>query len=104
MSSTLLPVRIESTQNLREHWAKRARRTKAHRNAALLVPKHALPCIVTLTRIGRRYLDDDNNVAGFKALRDGIAARLGVDDADRRVRWFYKQEIGKQYAVRVEIA
>lgn len=35
----------------------------------------------------RRLLDDDNNVASFKPLRDAIAATLGIDDRDKRVTW-----------------
>lgn len=100
-----LPLRIESVANRREHWSVRARRTKAHRMAALAVPAHPLPCVVTLTRIAPRKLDDDNLASGFKALRDGIADRLGVDDGDARVRFVYRQERGKrkEYAARVTI-
>jgi hypothetical protein len=100
-----LPLRIESTQNKREHWAEKARRTKQQRLAALAVPTHPLPCRVVLTRVAPRALDDDNCVSGFKALRDGIADRLGVDDKDPRVTWVYRQARGKakEYAARVEI-
>lgn len=106
MTSTILPLRIESCANLREHWAKRAKRAKAHRTAALAIPKHPLPCTVTITRIAPRRLDDDNLAGGCKALRDGIADRLGVADNDPRVQWHYAQEKGKpkEYAVRVSIA
>lgn len=102
---TELPIRIESVANLREHWATRARRTNNHRLAALAVPKHPLPCVVTLIRVAPRELDDDNLRSGFKALRDGIADRLGVKDNDRRVRWEYDQVRGraKEYAARVRI-
>lgn len=102
---TELPIRIESCANLREHWSKRAKRAKAHRLAAMAVPVHPLPCVVTLTRIGPRELDTDNLAGGFKALRDGIADRLGVDDADPRVTWRYRQQKGppKVYAARVDI-
>ena len=106
MSVTVeLPLRIEARANRREHWAARARRAKQHRIAALAVPSHPLPCVVTLTRVAPRRLDDDNLAAGFKALRDGIADRLGVDDADPRVTWRYAQERGrrKEYAARVRI-
>lgn len=100
-----LPLRIVSCANLREHWAKRANRARSHRLAAIAVPMHPLPCVVTLTRIAPRELDDDNLRSGFKALRDGIADRLGVNDNDPRVRWEYGQERGapKQYAARVTI-
>ena len=97
-----LPLRIVSVSNQREHWAVKARRTKSHRHAALAVPKAELPCTVKLTRIGLKTLDGDNLQGGLKALRDGIADRLGVDDADPRVTWEYAQERG-EYAVRVEI-
>lgn len=100
-----LPLRIESCANKREHWATRARRTKQHRLAALAVPTHALPCVVTMIRVAPRKLDDDNLQSGFKALRDGIADRLGVDDRDPRVKWVYGQTRGKakEYAARVAI-
>lgn len=102
MITVTLPLRIVSTLNLREHWTKRHRRNQAHRKAALAVPKAELPCTVKLTRIGLKILDGDNLQGGLKALRDGIADRLGVDDADPRVTWEYAQERG-EYAVRVEI-
>lgn len=102
-----LPIRIESVANKREHWAAKARRTKFHRNAALAIPSRFLPeppCTVILTRIAPRKLDSDNLASGFKALRDGIADRLGIDDGDERVTWRYAQEKGKprEYAARVE--
>lgn len=103
--SLLLPLRIESVANRREHWASRAKRTKAHRAAALAVQPIPLPCVVTMTRIAPRQLDDDNLRSGFKALRDGIADRLGVPDNDPRIEWRYGQERGepKQYAARVTL-
>lgn len=100
-----LPIRIESVANKREHWSKRAARTKQQRFAAIAVPVHPLPCVVTLIRVAPRALDDDNLRSGFKALRDGIADRLGVKDNDPRVRWEYDQVRGraKQYAARVRV-
>lgn len=101
-----LPLRIESTANLREHWAKKAKRTKNHRQAAIVIPAHPLPCVVTLTRIAPRALDDDNLRSGLKALRDGIADRLGVKDNDPRVEWRYAQMRTmrpKHYACLVQI-
>lgn len=102
---TELPLRIESCANKREHWSVRARRTKLHRAAALAVPVHPLPCVVTLTRVAPRKLDDDNLASGFKALRDGVADRLGVNDNDPRVAWKYAQVRGKakEYVARVSI-
>lgn len=102
MITVTLPLRIVSVMNVREHWSRRHKRAQAHRRAALAVPKARVPCTVKLTRIGLRPLDGDNLQAGLKALRDGIADRLGVDDADPRVAWEYAQERG-EYAVRIEI-
>lgn len=105
MSTTFIPLRLVSVANAREHWAQRAKRAKAHRMAAMAVPKHSLPCVVTITRIAPRTLDTDNNASAAKALRDGIADRLGVKDNDPRVTWRYDQRRGKprEYAVEVKI-
>lgn len=102
-----IPIRIESVANKREHWSVRAKRAKAHRMAGFCVPifEVRLPCVVTLTRIAPRPLDDDNLSSGFKALRDGIADRFGLKDNDPRIQWRYAQERGKskEYAARVSI-
>lgn len=105
-----VPIRIESTPNLREHWTVRSKRAGKHKLAAHLSLKAAkapwaLPCIVTLTRVAPRELDTDNLAAGCKALRDGVALWLTVDDADERVEWRYAQQKGgpKQYTAFVEI-
>jgi len=90
-----LPLRIESVANKREHWSVRASRARGDRRAALAVTPHPLPCVVTLIRVAPRMLDTDNLSSGFKALRDGIAARLGVQDNDPRVTWNYAQRKGK---------
>lgn len=97
------PLKIISVANRREHWAKRYRRAKAHRDAAIVIRWHPVPCVVRLTRIAPQLMDDDNITMGFKALRDGIADRLRVDDGCPDVHWEYYQELGKQYSCRVEI-
>lgn len=103
-----LPVIIESEANNREHWAAKSKRVKQHRKEALSIPTALLcdpPCVVTLVRIAPRVLDGDNLQSGFKALRDGIADRLGIDDKDPRVEWRYRHERGAphQYGARVTI-
>lgn len=104
-----IPIRTVSVMNTREHHMARARRAKAHRQAAhwslVAHKKPALPCTVTLTRIAPRPLDGDNNQAAMKACRDGVADWLGVDDRDPRVTWAYDQRRGapKHYAVEVTI-
>ncbi len=48
--------------------------------------------VVSLVRYAHgRQLDTDNLVGGFKPLRDAIAASLGIDDGDKRIRWEYGQ-------------
>lgn len=47
-------------------------------------------------------LDDDNLRGALKAIRDGVADALGVDDRDPRVEWKYDQRRGP-YAVEVTI-
>lgn len=44
---------------------------------------------VTIIALGAELLDDDNCAAGSKPLRDAIAASLGVDDGDGRIRFEY---------------
>jgi len=101
------PIRLMSSANLREHWATKARRVaRERRELELFVPFHPfpLPCVVTLTRIAPRPLDDDNLVSCFKGCRDSLAVRLGVpDDRDPRVVWKYDQRRGrpKFYGVRI---
>ena len=107
-----IPVKIESSLNLREHWRTRANRNTSHRAAAWFGLKGAkkwspdmLPCTVRLTRIAPRELDGDNLQGGFKSVRDGVADWLGIDDNDKRITWVYAQERGapKYYAARIEI-
>jgi len=96
MMEVLLPVRTWSEPNLRGHWAKRARRVRQQRLAArTMVGTHlrTLPAddplraaapklAVRLTRIAPRRLDSDNLTATLKAVRDGVADALGLDDGD----------------------
>jgi hypothetical protein len=50
-------------------------------------------------------LDGDNLQSGFKAVRDGVADWLGVDDGNGLVDWQYVQRSGKagEYAVEIEV-
>ncbi len=93
-----LPLKIVSVANLREHWRTRAGRAKLHRaTTAALLRSHRpppLPITIVLTRVSARQLDDDNCVAAFKAVRDGVADWLGVPDNDPRVTWEYGQRKG----------
>jgi hypothetical protein len=107
-----LPLHTVSTLNAREHWSRRAKRAAEQRSVARIVCATHLdwhpgfPVIVTLVRIGPRALDSDNLQGALKAVRDGVADALGVDDGDTMaVRWEYAQERGKarEYGVRVEV-
>jgi hypothetical protein len=93
-------MRTVPGMNVREHWRARARRVKAERQAVAWmlvgVPKPALPCVVTLTRTApSNGLDDDNLAGALKAVRDQVAAWLGVDDKHSdRVRYICTQRRG----------
>lgn len=107
----LLPLRIVSVMNQREHWAKRGARASLHRNTTRVMLRQAhrarpvMPVTVTLTRIAPRKLDGDNCQAGLKACRDGVADWLEVDDAHPDVTWKYAQRTGKprEYAAEVVV-
>lgn len=115
-----LPFRIQSTANLREHWAEKAARVKRQRESTALMCRVELHrqrvsgvlgfqrvdrLVVRLLRVAPLELDDDNLAAALKACRDGVADALGVNDRDPRVTWVCDQEKGKpkEYAVRVEV-
>lgn len=99
-----LPIRTLSEANSRQHWAAKAKRVSAHKNAARLVTGQALralglralppgPVTITLTRKSIRRMDSDNLAGACKAARDGIAEALGVDDGDPRITWAYAQRV-----------
>ena len=96
----LIPVQTVSINNRREHWAVRATRTRHHRRIAAMIVSTAIkkrgmpitfPLVIDMVRLASRRMDDDNLRAALKALRDGIADALGVDDGDRRLTWNYFQ-------------
>ncbi len=109
MIRVIVPIRILSEANGREHWRAKAKRTGRHRGWAhtslIGQPKPAPPLVITLTRIAPRTLDDDNLASGFKAARDGVADWLGIDDGDKRLTWCYEQRRGErnEYCAEVRI-
>lgn len=94
-------MRTVSENNLREHWAAKARRVKAQRegvfwwlHAARVNLKAAGfkgKILVKLTRVSLMKLDGDNLQGALKACRDGVADALGMDDGDERITWRYRQ-------------
>lgn len=101
-----LPAGTVSESNRRDHWRVRAKRAKRQRQLArTLCPLVPLPATVRLVRLSPSALDDDNLRGALKAVRDGVADRLGVDDRDPRVTWEYAQERGTPTgAVRLELS
>jgi hypothetical protein len=114
VSTQVLPVRLRSRANeaiasLRGRRGQ-ASRSKTQRGAArmALAQSRLEPggrAIVRLVRISPRELDGDNLAAALKAVRDGVADALGVNDRDPRVTWLPDWERGapRQHAVRVEV-
>lgn len=101
MTTVTLPLRTVSEANQRDHWFVRAKRAKKQRRTAwALCPAVGLPVVVTMVRVGLGRLDDDNLRGALKAVRDGIADRLGVPDNDHRIEWRYGQRRGP-YAVEI---
>ena len=101
-----LPIKLVSMANARMHHFAKARIARDQRGMAkVFCPQFDVPCIVTITRIGPKKLDDDNLAISAKHVRDGIAAKIGVDDGDERYTWRYEQRKGKpkQYAVHVKL-
>ncbi|CAB5194585.1 hypothetical protein UFOVP173_8 [uncultured Caudovirales phage] len=108
-----MDMKIVSVANMRLHWAAKARLTKSQREKTRMALFAAggsfgvevLPVTVVLTRIAPRKLDGDNLQSGFKAVRDGVADWLGVDDGSSLIDWQYAQRSGgpKVYKVEIEV-
>jgi hypothetical protein len=106
-----LPIKITSPANgSHGHWSADAKRRKDQRTITKWglrpLPPPALPVVVTLTRIGVRDLDDDNLAAGFKSVRDEVAAWLGCGDGKKDpITWVYEQQRGepRQYAITIAV-
>jgi hypothetical protein len=113
MIEVRMNMKIVSVANMRLHWAVKAKLTRDHRTrtrmslAAVAQSSglEMLPATVVLTRVAPRKLDGDNLQSGFKAVRDGVADWLGVDDGNGLVDWQYAQRSGKagEYAVEIEV-
>ncbi len=117
--NVLLPLRTVSEANAHQHWRARARRVKAQRAAARILIwaarrgadsfserlAQAGHAEIRLVRVAPRKLDSDNLAGAFKAIRDGVADALGVNDGDPRITWLYDQRRGRprEYTVEVEI-
>ena len=94
-----VPIGTGRGLNDRKHWYARSRQVKDERFAVGLMlnackdPLPEGPCYrVTLTRCApSRGLDSDNLQGSLKAVRDEVAAFLGVDDGSPLIAWEYAQ-------------
>lgn len=105
--SIIIPLRASTSQNARLHWAALAKVRKREKGAVMAkLPRHLIrPVIaVTLTRCAPRRLDSDNLAGCLKGIRDGVAARLGIDDGSPLIVWKYEQVQAKEYSVGVDVA
>jgi hypothetical protein len=98
LSILISPLALKSEANaggkLRDKIARKSA-VKAAVIHAMPDMRFPLPVVVKLTRIGQKRLDDDNLRMALKAVRDCVAAWLGLrDDSDPRVRWEYDQRPG----------
>lgn len=118
-----LPIYARSEPNTRGHWSARHKRAAEQRAATGLMlnlarwaitetlnadPAKQSRLTVTLTRVRpikpkARALDTDNLAASLKAVRDGVADAIGLDDGSPRLVWRYAQATAADYAVRVVI-
>ncbi len=103
LAVTSTALAVPSVANRREHHYAKAKRTAAHRFVGATLGRRVfcgpdaadLPCVVLLTRVAPKPLDNHDNLASaFKGLVDGIADVLGVDDRNPRVTWLYAQRKG----------
>ena len=116
-----IPGKLESKLNLHGHWSKAHRTAKrqrenAHwamiqkRNGVVESDLDDIALTVTITRLSPHYeqenkrLDNDNLAGACKAIRDGIADWLNVNDRDPRITWVYAQGFHEEYACTVSIA
>jgi len=112
----IVPLRTISASNAREHWAARSKRVKRERTAIAWSMREASAVgvstilaaapVIRLTRVTAprgKILDDDNLRGCLKAVRDGVADWLGINDNDPRVSWHYAQRNGTAWGVEVEV-
>ena len=94
---------LPSEGNKHEHWRyahKRALLQKQLIAVSLRSLSVKPPCLIRLTRISPRALDDDNLRPCLKVSRDKVADILipglkpGRADGDKRLQWEYAQERG----------
>lgn len=110
-------IRTAIESNSSEHWTVKAKR---HKKQKLMIKKVFLserppvqpPCIVSITRIAPRELDEHDNLrVSLKWIADALAEYLvpgkanGRADDDKRIQWHFSQKKGliREYGVYVKI-
>lgn len=109
MQTITVPIRTPNPLNGQHgHWARKAKLRAAQRKAvAWSWLMSGMPELwtegmrVRFVRCGPGILDDDNLRGALKAVRDEVAARLGIDD--KLPIWDYAQERARAHSVRIEI-
>lgn len=103
MSFKLADFNEKTQAKIRAQLRDDVRRVEAHQSeqAASHTLERCLPkreggtrgvvCVVSFVALLGRTLDDDNLIASLKPLRDAVAASLGIDDGDPRIRFQYEQ-------------
>ena len=105
----VVPLRLVTESNAKEHWTSRSARAKKQRHAVAWAwtlarwPRKQKPAAVKLTRRAARRLDPDNLVSSMKHVIDEIADLCGFNDRDPHVRWGFAQETSRVYELVVEI-
>lgn len=106
----VVPVRIlsknQTAGGAENGFARAKRRANEHAHTRYVIGAWSnpfgFPVDVTIYRMAPRMLDDDN--PDCKAIRDEIAAWLGVNDRDRtKARFIVDQEKSAEYGVRIRI-
>ena len=110
-----LPIKVFNEANNTDHWSKKAARRKNQKQAIKLLCSSSinpslLPCVVKLTRISPRKLDNAENLPyAFKGIIDAIAELLvpgkaiGRADSDPRMKFIFDQVKGVKYECAMEI-
>lgn len=104
-----IPIKVISEANQREHWRVKWLRQKKQKTAVdLFLAESKIGLLgkvyqVRFTRFGVKALDTDNLSGAFKAVRDMVASKLGVNDGDPSIKWETVQVPGNNYGIRIEI-
>lgn len=118
MLKIVLPLKTVSEANRRDHWSKTRKRSKIQRSLVAAKVRTLLSCnslkqqrkpynITIVRHAPRRIRDSDNLARAMKAVRDGVADALKIDDQDLCGRvyawWSYEQEKDSTYRVSIFI-